>query len=149
MSRVADAAAERAFLEQFSSSLNLVVWFMLFLAGLMACFIVANFTLIYIQRKTAELTIMRINGFTTRECVRYAAIDLVVTTILGTVLGLILGGFIGAHVLHVTETPYIQMVREPALRTYLYSALITIGFASITNGFALQRVKKLKLSDLS
>lgn len=147
--RVADASAEKILIEQFSASLNFVVWFMLFLAGLMACFIVANFTMIYIQRKTPELTIMRINGFSTGACIRYAAVDLVVTTILGTVLGLILGQVIGAHILHVTETPHIQMIRKPVLQSFLYSALITCGFASLTNGFALRRVKKLKLSDIS
>ena len=66
----------------------------------------------YVQRKTRELTIMRINGFTTRECISYAAVDLIVTTILGTLLGLPLGGFLGHIILSTTETPYIQMIRE-------------------------------------
>lgn len=147
--RVADAASERILIDRFSSSLTFVVWFMLFLAALMACFIVANFTMIYIQRKTSELTIMRINGFSTGACIRYAAIDLIVTTVLGTVLGLVLGGFLGSFILHVTETPYIQMIRQPVLQSFLYSALITCGFAALTNGFALRRVRKLKLSDIS
>ena len=92
---------------------------------------------------------MRINGFSTGACIRYAAIDLIVTTVLGTVLGLVLGRYLGAFILHVTETPYIQMVRQPVLQSFLYSALVTCGFASLTNGLALRRVKKLKLSDIS
>ncbi|MCR5575394.1 MAG: hypothetical protein K6F56_00100 [Oscillospiraceae bacterium] len=147
--KVSDACAERTMIEQFTASLNLVVWLMLFIAGMMACFIVANFTLTYIQRKTRELTIMRINGFSTRECVRYSALDLVVTTILGTLLGLLVGSFLGRAILSTTETPYIQMIREPAVQTYLYAALITCGFSVFTNGFALRRIKRLKLSDLA
>lgn len=147
--KLADAAAERKILDQFSVSLNFVVWIMLFLAGMMACFIVANFTLIYIQRKTRELTIMRINGFTTGECIRYIAIDLIVTTILGIALGLVLGGILGAQILRVTETPQIQMIREPVIQSFLFSALITSGFSVLTNGFALRKVAKLKLSDIS
>ncbi len=146
---VNDAAADRSVIEQFSASLIFVVWFMLFIAGLMACFIVANFTMTYLQRKTRELTVMRINGFSSGECIRYAAVDLIVTTVLGTILGLALGGVAGYRILMITETPYIQMAREPVLRTYLYSALITCGFSLQTNGLALRRVRKLKLSDMS
>ena len=145
---VNDACAERNVIDQFTSSPNLVVWLMLFIAGMMACFIVANFTLTYSQRKTRELTIMRINGFSTQECIRYLAVDLIVTTIVGTLIGLAVGGYIGSRVLSTTETPYIQMIRELAPQTYLYSALITCGFSVLTNSFALQRIRKLKLRDL-
>ena len=147
--KVNDARAERHMIEQFTASLNLVVWLMLFIAGLMACFIVANFTMTYIQRKTRELTIMRVNGFTSGECIRYAAVDLVVTTILGTLFGLALGGWLGRAILGTTETPYIQMIREPAVQSFLYSALITCGFSALTNAWALRRIRHLKLSDLT
>ena len=147
--KVSDARAERHMIEQFTASLNFVVWLMLFIAGMMACFIVANFTVTYIQRKTGELTIMRINGFDTGECKRYVAVDLVVTTVLGTALGLVLGGMLGHAILKTTETPYIQMIREDAVQSYLYAALITGGFSPLTNGFALRRIEKLKLSDLT
>ncbi len=147
--RVRDAAEERTIVDRFSSSLTFVVWLMLFIAGVMACFIVANFTMTYIQRKTRELTIMRINGFTAAECIRYAAVDLVITTVLGTLLGLILGRFVGAHILSVTETPYIQMIREPAPQSFLFSAAITCGFSALVNMVALRKVRQLKLSDIS
>ena len=147
--KVADAAEQRHMIEQFTAQLNFVVWLMLFIAGMMACFIVANFTMTYIQRKTRELTIMRINGFSAAECIRYSAVDLVVTTVLGTLIGLAVGHLVGHAVLSTTETPYIQMVRQSSPQTYLYSALITCGFSILTNSFALQRIKKLKLSDLT
>ena len=146
---VNDAAADRTMIEQFTSSLNFVVYLMLFIAGMMACFIVATFTMTFIQRKTGELTIMRINGFTSGECIRYVAVDLIVTTIRGTVLGLVVGNFMGARILGVTETPYIQMIRVPRLETFLYSALITFCFSLLTNGFALRRIRRLKLTDIS
>ena len=149
VSRVLDANADRKMIEQFTSSLNFVVYLMLFIAGLMACFIVANFTMTFIQRKTGELTVMRINGFTVGECIRYLALDLVFTTILGTAAGLVAGGFMGNRILRVTETPYIQMIREPRLEAFLFAALITIGFSVITNSVALRRVRRLKLTDIS
>ena len=147
--RIVDAAADRTMIEQFTSSLNFVVYLMLFIAGVMACFIVANFTVTFIQRKTGELTIMRINGFTSSECIRYLAADLVLTTVLGTAVGLVIGGLMGSRILGVTETPYIQMVREPRLESFLFSALITFGFSILTNGVVLRRIHKLKLTDIN
>ena len=146
---VNDAAAERTMIEQFTSGLNFVVYLMLFIAAMMSCFIVANFTMTFIQRKTAELTIMRINGFTAGECIRYVAVDLVLTTVLGTLLGLGVGGVMGQRILRVTETPYIQMIREPRPESFLYAALFTFVFSLVTNGYALRRIRKLKLTDLS
>ena len=145
---VNDAAAERTMIEQFTSGLNFVVYLMLFIAAMMSCFIVANFTMTFIQRKTAELTIMRINGFTAAECIRYVAVDLIVTTVLGTLVGLGVGGVMGQRILRVTETPYIQMIREPRLESFLYAALFTFVFSLLTNGYALRRIRSLKLTDL-
>ena len=147
--KVNDARAERHMIEQFTAALNYVVLLMLFIAAMMACFIVANFTVTFIQRKTMELTIMRINGFSVQECVRYVALDLAVTTVLGIALGLVLGGYLGHAILKTTETPYIQMIRESAVQSYLYSALITGGFSAVTNSVALRRIRKLKLSDIA
>ena len=146
---VNDAAAARTMIEQFTSGLNFVVYLMLSIAAMMSCFIVANFTMTFIQRKTAELTIMRINGFTSGECIRYVAVDLVVTTVLGTLLGLGVGGVMGQRILRVTETPYIQMIREPRPESFLFAALFTFVFSLLTNGYALRRIRKLKLTDLA
>ena len=112
---------------------------------MMSCFIVANFTMTFIQRKTAELTIMRINGFTAGECIRYVAVDLVLTTVLGTLLGLGVGGVMGQRILRVTETPYIQMIREPRPESFLYAALFTFVFSLAVNGIMFFTLRKIDM----
>ena len=146
---VRDTAADRARFDSFSSILTVVVLILLGLAGVMAYFIVMNLSVTYIQRKTRELTIMRINGFTARECVTYVSWDLVITTLCGTLLGLVAGHFAGQRVLPVSEGPYMQFVHDPDFRTYLFSALITMGFSALVSSAALRRVGKLKLSDMN
>ena len=143
-----DAAGDRARIESMSSVLNAAILMLLGLAAVMAYFIVMNLSVTYIQKKTRELTIMRINGFTVQECVRYVAWDLVITTLAGIVLGLVAGHFLGLQVLPVTEGPYMRFVHDPDLRTYLYAALITAGFSLLVSSTALRRVKDLKLSDI-
>jgi ABC-type antimicrobial peptide transport system permease subunit len=147
--QVKDAAADRERFTSFSAIVNLAVLMLLGLAGVMAYFIVMNLSVTYIHRKTKELTIMRVNGFTVRECVVYVSWDLIVTTLIGILLGLVAGHFLGQTVLPVTEGPYMHFVHEPDLRTYLFSALITAGFSALISGAALRRVKNLKLSDIN
>lgn len=143
-----DAAADRERLEKLSSVLNAMIFMLLGLAGVMAYFIVMNLSVTYIQQKTRELTIMRINGFTVRECVSYVSWDLVITTMAGITLGLVAGHFLGQMVLPVTEGPYMKFVHAPDIRTYLYAALITAGFSFLVSSVALRRIRYLKLSDV-
>lgn len=143
-----DAAADRERLDKLSSVLNAMIFMLLGLAGVMAYFIVMNLSVTYIQQKTLELTIMRINGFTVRECVSYVSWDLLITTFAGILLGLVAGHFLGQRVLPVTEGPYMKFVHDPDIRTYLYAALITAGFSVLVSSAALRRVKDLKLSDV-
>ena len=143
-----DAASDRERLDKLSSVLNAMIFMLLGLAGIMAYFIVMNLSVTYIQQKTRELTIMRINGFTVRECVSYVSWDLAITTMTGILLGLVAGHFLGQMVLPVTEGPYMKFVHEPDIRTYLYAALITAGFSFLVSSVALRRVKYLKLSDI-
>ena len=144
-----DAAAEKTRFNELSSMVSLVIVAMLLIAGLMAYFIILNLSKTYIQEKTRELTIMRINGFTTKECVRYAAWDLIITTVVGTALGLVLGGVLGRKILCMMEQPYVQFVRDPDWRSFVLGGLITVAFSWVINAIALRRVKHLKLSDIA
>ena len=142
-----DAHAERERFDNFSAVLNLVIAMLLVLAAVMSYFILMNLSMTYIQRKTKELTIMRINGFTVAECVRYAAWDLVLTTAAGIVLGLAVGHPIAVAIVKLVEQSHLQFVREADVRTFIYCALIMLGFSVAINGFALSKIRNLKLSD--
>ncbi|MBO5496377.1 MAG: hypothetical protein J5967_03155 [Oscillospiraceae bacterium] len=146
---VKSAAAERSQFNKLSGLINYVVVLMILIAGMMAYFILVNLSKTYILKKSRELTIMRINGFTVRECVRYAAWDLFLTTVVGILLGMAVGGPLGSWVIQRLEQPFIQFVRTPDLRSFVYGALITAGFSYLINAAALRHVKHLKLSDLS
>ena len=67
-------------LESGSQSMNAVVVLMIIIATLMALFIQVNLTESYMIHKKRELTVMRINGFSVKECVHYASLEMIVTT---------------------------------------------------------------------
>ena len=117
------------------------------MSGLMAAFILVNLSESYMVHKKRELTVMRINGFTVSECVRYAGTELIVTTVLGIVLGVGIGAFLGYRITLLLEQPFLQMVRSMDWRTPVLSVLITGFFALVINGRALRRIRSLNLTD--
>ena len=90
---------------------------------------------------------MRVNGFTTKECVRYSASELIITTVLGILIGVPVGAWLGYRVIRLTEQSFLQMDRTLDARSVIFSILITAVFALIINSTALSKVKDLKLSD--
>ena len=142
-----DAAARRAQIESTAKAMDVLIVVMIVAAGLMAWFILDNLSGSYMLHKKKELTVMRVNGFTTKECVRYAASELIITTVLGILLGVPLGAQIGYRVIRLTEQSFLQMDRTLDIRSVIFSALITAVFALIINGRALSRIRDLKLSD--
>ena len=92
---------------------------------------------------------MRVNGFTTKEVIRYIAGESVLTTCLGIVMGLLVGSLLGYLIIRALEQVQFCMVRDIDFTAWLYSALLTGVFALIINVIALRKVKHLKLSDIA
>ena len=92
---------------------------------------------------------MRINGFTTKECTRYAATELIITSVLGIVIGLLAGAGLSYLITRLVEQSFLQMVRTVDWRSVVFSALITALFSLIINAYSLRTIKNLKLSDVA
>ena len=145
---ITDIETELMQLEEVSSAMGVLVIIMIVIAGLMAFFILMNLSGSYMIHKKKELTIMRINGYTAKECIRYAATELIVTTILGILIGLLIGTPLGYWIQLMMEMPDSQLVRGVNVGSILLSILITAIFSLIINSLALNKVKTLKLSDI-
>ena len=138
----------RSSAQKIASVLTLVTLVMIVAAGMMAVFILLNLTNMALTQKNRELTIMRINGFTTKEVIRYMSREMVLTTVLGIVLGLVLGGVLGVLIVRFLEQVATHFAREIPLSGVALSILLTAGFSFCINAFALRKVKRLKLTDL-
>ena len=142
-------ADDRQTYESMSSAIDTVILVMLLMAGIMAAVVLLNMIRIQINQKKRELTIMRVNGFTTRETIGYILRENVITTILGIALGIVAGNFVAQLNLRATERVEMQMIRGASLRADALAALITLAFAIIMNYLALRKIKYLKLSDVN
>ena len=132
-----------------TASLQSITFLLILAAGMMAYFVLLNLINMYLNQKKKELTIMRVNGFTTKEVIRYIAGESVLTTCLGIVMGLLVGSLLGYLIIRALEQVQFCMVRDIDFTAWLYSALLTGVFALIINVIALRKVKHLKLSDIA
>ena len=138
----------KALFSKATSVLNGVVLLFIGMAAVMAGVVLMNLTNIYVMQKKRELTIMRINGFTTREVIGYMLQETVVTTAAGVLLGMALGSGIGYRIVRSLEQSFIQFDRSISCIAWLIGAAITIVFTVVVNAIALRKVRQLKLTDV-
>ena len=132
----------------FSMILNLVILLLGGMAFMIACFILLNLVTTYVNNKKTELTIMRINGYTTRETIRFASLESYATTLIGIVIGLIGGHLMGTFIIRQMEQPTLQFVREPIWISFAASSLVTILISLTIHWMAFRKIRDLKLADL-
>lgn len=139
----------KAMFKAATSVISAVVALFIFMAAVMAGVVLLNLTNIYILQKKRELTVMRINGFTTKEVIAYVTRETVITTILGIILGLIFGSAIGYRIVRALEQSFYRLERSICFSGWLYAAIMTVFFTVIVNIIALRKVKDLKLTDVA
>ena len=139
----------RKLFQTATSVINAVVILFIFMAAVMAGVVLMNLTNIYILQKKRELTIMRVNGFTTRETIDYVLRETVATTALGILLGICLGAVLGYAIVRTLEQPFIQFDRSFSMSASLIGMGMTVLFTVIVNAVVLRKVKDLKLTDVT
>ena len=130
------------------TALRYIILVLIIAAGVMAYFILMNLANMYINQKKRELTVMRVNGFTTREVISYVAREAVVTTMAGILLGIGVGAVCGYLILRFVEHPGVGFYLAPSLSAWLCSAGITALYSIGIYAFSLRKVKDLKLTDI-
>lgn len=121
---------------------------LIFIAALMALFIILNLVNIFIMQKNKELTLMRINGFSLGQTKRYVLTDIVVCTVVGVIVGVVLGLILAYRVIVLTEGAGLHFVKDVQPGALVLSIGLTLLYVFLVTFWAMRRIKDLKLSDL-
>ena len=121
---------------------------LIFIAALMALFIILNLVNIFIMQKNKELTLMRINGFSLGQTKRYVLTDIVVCTVVGVIAGVVLGLILAYRVIVLTEGAGLHFVKDVQPGALVLSIGLTLLYVFLVTFWAMRRIKDLKLSDL-
>lgn len=132
-----------------ADSVNLVILICLALSAVMALLVLLNQIVMHINRKSRELAVMRINGYSMKETKAYIYKDNIVLTILGLILGSGFGVVLSYVVVRIIETGANRYVRTPNIPACLYACAVGALFALIVNLIALRKIKHLNLTNVS
>ncbi|SHF61365.1 putative ABC transport system permease protein [Caldanaerobius fijiensis DSM 17918] len=120
-----------------------VVLVLIVSAGSLAFVVLYNLSNINITERIRELATMKVLGLYDHEVSMYVIRENAILTIIGILLGLIMGVFLHRYVMTTAEVEILMFGRNIKPISFLYSALITIGFSalvSIVVHFQLKRV---------
>lgn len=140
------ADTARALFASISTILNALIIGLIFMAGMMAVFVLLNLANMYVLQKERELTIMRINGFTLKEVKSYVLLETYITTFIGILIGFGGGAALAYKIIRSLEQPHIQLIRQVSLLGWLISGVMTAVISFIIYQIAVRRVKHLELT---
>ena len=126
-------------------SLDLVIWVLIFSAGLLAFVVLYNLNNISILERRRELATLKVLGFYDMEVAKYVYRENVLLTVFGVVLGIGLGLILHQFVIRTCEIDMIMFGRRIKLLSYLWSVVLTFVFAVIVNGAMFYRLKKVDM----
>ncbi|MCD7981519.1 MAG: FtsX-like permease family protein [Clostridiales bacterium] len=131
------------------ASVNMVIVICLILSAVMALMVILNQIVMYINKKSRELAVMRINGYTLKDTKAYVYKDNIVLTAIGLILGSGVGVLLSYVVIRIFEIEAQRYVRTPNLRACLYSCAVGALFVLIVNLIALRKIDQLNLTDVN
>ncbi|MFU0784201.1 MAG: hypothetical protein ACFWT2_14110 [Thermoanaerobacterium thermosaccharolyticum] len=120
-----------------------VVLVLIVSAGTLAFVVLYNLTNINITERIRELATMKVLGFYDDEVFMYVMRESFILTVIGILLGFVMGIFLHRYLMTTVEVEILMFGRNIEPMSFLYSALITIGFSilvSIVVHFQLKKV---------
>ena len=127
------------------SRLNIIVYVLIISAGLLAFVVLYNLNNINITERKRELATIKVLGFYNNELAEYVYRENVILTILGTILGAIFGFFLHKYVLTTAEIDMMMFGRSIKLKSYMFSAILTIIFSILVNIVMYFKLKKINM----
>jgi len=126
-----------------------VVVLLTIVAILMSIFILANLTNIFVSRRRKELIIMRVNGFSVKQCIFYLMREALITAILGFIIGVIIGTLLAKMMVMIIEQPDVMLYRGFQPLSWVIAVVMEAVFAFVTDFLAFRKVKNVKVTDIN
>lgn len=127
------------------SSLSFIVIVLIISAGLLAFVVLYNLTNVNISERLREIATIKVLGFYDMEVSAYVYRENLFLTLIGALIGLYLGVILHALIMNLAELDNIMFGRNIDPLSFVYSYLITVGFAIIVNIVMYRKLKKIPM----
>ena len=128
-------------------ALDLVVWVIVFCAGLLAVTVLYNLTNININERIREIATIKVLGFNASETVAYVFKENLALTVVGTLLGLVFGKLLLIFVMSQIKIDMVwfTVLTEPV--SYLWSIGLTLLSALVVDFVFYFRLDKINMAE--
>ena len=133
---VLSAVSVKALRDQFSDAftlINAVVYLITFMAAGLAFVVLFTLSTTNISERERELATIKVLGFFDKEVHLYVNKETVILTGIGILCGLPLGRVLSGMLTSALKMPSIHFAVTVYPVSYLYAALLSLGFALIVN----------------
>ena len=145
VSAITRTSSMMSILDDTMVSLNYVVVILIVSAGLLAFVVLYNLSNVNISERIRELATIKVLGFYDREVYSYITRETILLTLIGIALGLVGGYFLNYFILGTCEINMLRFAKIIKPMSYIYSALITVGFTIIVNIITYFTLKKIDM----
>ena len=147
VSYVSVTARERETMEQSMASLDLLVIMLIVCSGVLAFITLYNLTNINIMERTREIATVKVLGFFPNETASYILRENLLLSFLGGLAGLGLGKLLHRFVMELVDVEYLTVDIRVLPKSYLWSFLITLAFAVMTNAAMRVKLEKVDMAE--
>ena len=128
-------------------ALDLVVWVIVFCAGLLAATVLYNLTNININERIREIATIKVLGFNAGETAAYVFKENLTLTVVGTGVGLILGNFLLMFVMSQIKIDMVWFRTVVTLPSYLWATALTLLAALVVDFVFYFRLDKINMAE--
>lgn len=131
------------------TSFNLVIGICVIFSAVLAVLVLLNQMMMYINRKTIELSVMRINGYTIKETKTFISRDNILLISVGLILGCLVGTPLAQMEVIIIESGPARYIRTPNGFACVFAGAVCILFSLVVNQIALRKIKHLRLTNIN
>lgn len=128
-------------------ALDLVVWLIIFCAGLLAFTVQYNLTNININERLREIATIKVLGFNAVETSAYVFKENLALTVAGTVLGLLMGKLLLIFVMSQIKIDMVWFKAIAEARSYILAVVLTILSAIIVNLVFFRKLERINMAE--
>lgn len=128
---------------------DITVVIVIVIALILGVFVLSNLVDIYVSGKKKEVIVMRINGFSKKQTIRYLAREMIMTMVISLSLAVLLGFFFNDKCISLVESEDMMLIRRFSIMSWLMAILFESVLAFIINWFHFRKVNNMKVSDMN
>ena len=128
-------------------ALDLVVWVIVFCAGLLAAVVLYNLTNININERIREIATIKVLGFNAMETAMYVFKENLSLSVMGAAAGLLLGKLLLNFVVSQIKIDFVWFQARALPASYLWSVVLTILAAIIVDFVFYFKLEKINMAE--